>query len=104
VIYLKFDPWTGEAIPDGYAEQYAVDIVAAANGDQDGDRIFHVSSHLVVDYFRALVAEKAVDPLKVTIQMRDCPDQFSHPSGRLNHWPRYYGSDQALMRILSAGR
>jgi hypothetical protein len=101
VIYLKYDPWKGEPIPDGCAEQYAVDVVNVANEDLVGDRHFSVSNELVISYFRALVVEKAVDPMRVTIQMPDCPDQFVSHRGSLNHWPRRAFLEESLLRIMS---
>lgn len=103
-VYLKYDPFNGTPIPDGFAEQYAVDVVNAANEDREYDSHFHISSDLVLDSVRALIAEKAADPRKIVFQLPDCPDQFATHHGRLNHWPRRDYNLDVLSRILKAER
>lgn len=103
-VYLKYDPFKGTPIPDGLAEQYASDVVSAANENRDYDSHFSISNDLVLDHVRALIAEKATDSRNIVFQLPDCPDQFATHNGRLNHWPRRDYNMDVLTRILSAER
>ena len=98
MIYLKYDPYKGTPIPDGYAEEYASDIAAVVEKDENG--IFTVGNELVLTYIRALIKEQAIDPLKLVFQLPGVADQHADHKGKLKHWHRRDLHMDALSRLI----
>lgn len=99
IVYLKYDPFKGEPIPDGHAEQYAVDVVAAANEPHNDVRHFTMSSDLVVNFVRGFIKMGAVDPTKIFFRFDDMPDQNADFNGRLKQHDRHDFACRSLMRL-----